>query len=151
MRVGDLLAAILAAVDGDRFFVLGHGKPDRGLAHIGGFWRIVDIDHEAISFRAHGHWHLHAFEAAGGLPDGHLDCGFVGAVHVGDSVDHDLRRVDAAVAAGERVVALAFAVLGARQCVVPTEVVPVVHREGQGDHTALVAVPVQQLVCWWAG
>ena len=97
--------------------------------------------------------------------DGHADIGeplggglhrlfdgvLVAANDVKEAVNHDLRRVHAAVAARLGIFALAVAIGGARQRVAPAKIVPIIDRVGERDDARLLGKLSQQRIGGWTG
>jgi hypothetical protein len=63
-----------------------------------------------------------------------------------DAVHNGLRRIDGAVAARDRIGALALAVTVQRQSVLPTEIIPVIDRQAERDDGGIVRQIAEQLV-----
>ena len=147
--VGQRLAAIFAAADGDRHRFRYRTDPDlatRGVrALLGG--RDGHIDLLARDRQRHRHRHHRALAR---LVDGHVDLAAVAADHLPCAVDDDLRRIDVAVAAHVRIGFLPRAEAGIRQRVLPAEIVPVVDRHAERDHAAIAGEIADDLVGWRA-
>ncbi len=144
--VSQRLAVVLAAAHRHLDRLLHHRKPDGGVLDRGAVGRAAGLDDDAVAVVPESNGYAERLLHRRIQVDGVMDFFSARSEHLGRSVDHDLRRVDRTDAEVLGVRALPLGVSGRRERVLPTDVVPVIHRQRQRDDVLPVGVGLEQRI-----